>query len=116
QARRSDEGSNRLPPQKIRTMEEFAEAAGLSRPTVSKYFDNPSSVRDVTRQRIEAALKRYDFRPNLFAVNLNRRRSKIIGVIVPDPVDPFYAALTRRIEVRASRAGFLAFVLSSEGN
>ena len=105
-----------MPPHKIKTMEEFAEAAGLSRPTVSKYFDNPSSVRYVTRQRIEAALKRYDFRPNLFAVNLNRRRSKIIGVIVPDPVDPFYAALTRRIEVRASRAGFLAFVLSSEGN
>ena len=105
-----------MPAPKIKTMEDFAAAVGLSRPTVSKYFNNPGSVREVTRQRIEAALKRTDFRPNLFAVNLNRRRSKIIGVIVPDPVDPFYAALTRRIEARASKAGFLAFVLSSEGN
>ena len=105
-----------MAPQKIKTMEEFASVAGLSRPTVSKYFDDPTSVRDATRQRIEAALKRYDFRPNLFAVNLNRRRSKIIGLIVPDPVDPFYAALTRRIETRAADAGYLAFVLSSDGN
>ena len=97
-------------------MEEFAEVVGLSRPTVSKFFDDPTSVREGTRQKIEAALKRYDFRPNLFAVNLNRRRSKIIGLIVPDPVDPFYAALTRRIESRAAEAGYLAFVLSSDGN
>ncbi|HEX9783686.1 MAG TPA: LacI family DNA-binding transcriptional regulator [Opitutaceae bacterium] len=104
-----------MPSKKIRTMEEFAEVAGLSRPTVSKYFHDPSTVRGVTRQRIEAALKRHDFRPNLFAVNLNRRRSKIIGLIVPDQVDPFYMALTRRIEVRAGEAGYLAFVLSSDG-
>ena len=61
-------------------------------------------------------MKRHDFRPNLFAVNLNRQRSKIIGLIVPDQVDPFYMALTRRIEVRAGEAGYLAFVLSSDGN
>ncbi|WP_410724176.1 LacI family DNA-binding transcriptional regulator, partial [Burkholderia sp. SIMBA_024] len=45
--------------QKIRTMEEFAAASGLSRPTVSKYFDNPESVKPSTRLRIEKALKDY---------------------------------------------------------
>ena len=99
----------------IKTMEDFSEFAGLSRPTVSKYFNDPSSVRKKTRDTIEVALKKSGFRPNLFAVNLNRRRSNIIGVIIPNSTDPFYMALTRRIELIANEAGFLAIVLSSDG-
>jgi DNA-binding LacI/PurR family transcriptional regulator len=100
---------------KIGTMEEFALAAGLSRPTVSKYFHDPASVRGKNREKIETVLKQSGFRPNLFAVNLNRRRSKIIGLIVPDPTDPFYMTLARRIETEATEAGYLALVLSSNG-
>lgn len=99
----------------IKTMEDFSELVGLSRPTVSKYFNDPSSVRRKTRDIIEDALKKSGFRPNMFAVNLNRRRSNIIGVIVPNSTDPFYMALTRRIELIANDAGFMAFVLSSDG-
>ncbi|OLP62444.1 LacI family transcriptional regulator [Xaviernesmea oryzae] len=96
-------------------MEEFSEFVGLSRPTVSKYFNDPSSVRKKTRDTIEEALKKSGFRPNIFAVNLNRRRSNIIGVVIPNSTDPFYMALTRRIELIASEAGFLAVVLTSDG-
>ena len=100
---------------KLRTMEDFAAAVGLSRPTVSKFFHDPKSVRAKTRVKIEAGIKTTGFRPNIFAVNLNRRRTKIIGLIVPDPMDPFYMALSRRIEVSATEAGYLALVLSSNG-
>ena len=100
---------------KIGTMEEFALAVGLSRPTVSKFFHDPASVRAKTRTKIEATLKQTGFRPNIFAVNLNRRRTKIIGLIVPDPTDPFYMTLARRIETEATDAGYLALVLSSNG-
>jgi DNA-binding LacI/PurR family transcriptional regulator len=104
-----------MAPKKIATMEEFAATVGLSRPTVSKYFADPGSVRGKTRARIEAGLKRTGFRPNIFAVNLKRRRSKIIGLIVPDPTDPFYMTLAQRIETEATDAGYLALVLSSNG-
>lgn len=100
----------------IKTMEDFSEFVGLSRPTVSKYFNDPASVRRKTRDLIEVALKESGFRPNMFAVNLNRRRSNIIGIIIPNSTDPFYMALTRRVELIAHTAGFLAFVLSSDGN
>ncbi|RWX81848.1 LacI family transcriptional regulator [Neorhizobium lilium] len=96
-------------------MEDFSEFVGLSRPTVSKYFNDPSSVRKKTRDAIEEAVRKSGFKPNLFAVNLNRRRSNIIGIIIPNALDPFYMALTRRIEMIAAEAGFLAFVLSSDG-
>jgi transcriptional regulator with XRE-family HTH domain len=76
---------------KIRNMEEFAAVSGLSRPTVSKYFNDPDSVRSSTRSRIEEALERYDFRPNIYAVNQNRRLTKNIGIVVPYLADPFFA-------------------------
>jgi DNA-binding LacI/PurR family transcriptional regulator len=109
-------GQTEMRAKKIGTMEEFALAVGLSRPTVSKFFHNPSSVRAKTRIKIEAALKQTGFRPNIFAVNLNRRRTKIIGLIVPDPTDPFYMTLARQIETEATGAGYLALVLSSNGS
>ena len=56
---------------KIRNMEEFAAVSGISRPTVSKYFHDPDSVRQSTRRRIEEALEKHDYRPNIFAINQN---------------------------------------------
>lgn len=99
----------------IKTMEEFSRFVGLSRPTVSKYFHDPASVRGTTRAKIEDAIARSGYKPNLFAVNLNRRRSNILGVVIPNALDPFFMALARRIERVAAEAGFLAFILSTDG-
>ena len=101
---------------KIRNMEDFARASGISRPTVAKYFNDPVSVRETTREKIERALKKFDYRPNLFAVNLNRRQPKNIGVIVPHISDPFYAGLVQQIEARALEEGYWAIMLSSQGD
>lgn len=100
---------------KIRNMEEFSSVSGISRPTVSKYFNDPDSVRKSTRDKIEQALKLHDFRPNLFAINQNRRLTKNVGIVVPYIVDPFFAEIVRLIEVRCIEAGYWAIVLSSHG-
>ena len=89
-------------PGKIKTMEEFSAVTGLSRPTVSKYFNDPASVRPATRERIEKAIEQLDYQPNLFAVNFNRRRPKAIGMIVPSLIDPFYAALVEQVGTERS--------------
>ncbi|WP_346433082.1 LacI family DNA-binding transcriptional regulator [Breoghania sp.] len=68
----------------IRTMEEFAAFVGLSRPTVSKFFNDPDTVRAKTRARIEAAVEQSGFRPNLLASNLKRSRTRVLGVIIPN--------------------------------
>lgn len=100
---------------KIRNMEEFAALSGLSRPTVSKYFNDPGSVRPRTRERIEAALERYDFRPNIYAVNQNRRLTKNVGIVVPYLADPFFAEIARKIEHLCIDAGFNPILLSAHG-
>ncbi len=100
---------------KIRNMEEFSAASGISRPTVSKYFNDPGSVRKSTRAKIEQALAEFDYHPNMFAMNVNRRNPRNIGIIVPYIVDPFFAEVVRQIELRCLQAGYWAIVLSSHG-
>ncbi len=100
---------------KIRNMEDFASVSGISRPTISKYFNDPDSVRKSTRARIEAALERYDYRPNIYAINQNRQQTKNIGLVVPNLTDPFFAGIARMIEEKIIVAGFNPLLLSSHG-
>lgn len=102
-------------PRRLRNMKEFSEATGISRPTVSKYFHDPASVRASTRAKIEAALELYHYRPNFLAVNQNRRNPKTVGVIVPQLTDPFYAEIVGRIERACIARGYSAIILSSHG-
>lgn len=100
---------------KIKNMQEFADASGISRPTVSKYFNDPNSVRQSTRARIEEALKRFDYRPNIYAMNQNRQLTKTIGIVVPYLSDPFFAEIARNIERRCLAKGFWPILFSSHG-
>ncbi|MEL6915752.1 MAG: LacI family DNA-binding transcriptional regulator [Pseudomonadota bacterium] len=101
---------------KIRNMEEFAAISGISRPTVSKYFNDPSSVRPKTRERIEAALREHTYRPNIYAVNQNRKLTKTIGIVVPLLVDPYFAEIARTLEERCIRAGYRPTLFSAHGS
>ena len=96
-------------------MAEFAIASGISRPTVSKYFNDPNSVRKSTCAQIEEALERFDYQPNIYAVNQNRQMTKNIGIIVPYLADPFFAEMVRSIERRCIDAGFSPSLFSSHG-
>ncbi len=95
---------------KINTMDEFAKVSDISRPTLSKYFNDPDSVRKTTRAKIEFALEEYDYRPNIFAINQNRKLTKTIGIVVPYLADPFFSEIVRRIERRCIDAGFWPIV------
>ena len=101
---------------KIRNMEEFATVSGISRPTLSKYFNDPESVRLSTRERIEAALRRYDYRPNVYAINQNRKPTKNIGIVVPNLADPFFSEIGREVELACLAEGYSPILLSSHGN
>ncbi|RED12197.1 LacI family DNA-binding transcriptional regulator [Pontivivens insulae] len=102
--------------QKIRNMEEFARISGISRPTVSKYFNDPDSVRSTTRARIESALEQYDYRPNIYAMNQNRKLTKNVGIVVPLLADPYFAEIARNLEQRCIAAGYRPTLFSSHGD
>lgn len=101
---------------KIKNMDDFASVSGISRPTISKYFNDPDSVRKSTRERIEKALEQYDYRPNFYAMNQNRRLTKNVGIVIPYMADPFFAEIARNIENHVLEAGFRPIVLGSHGD
>ena len=101
---------------KIRTMEALSAAIGVSRPTLSRYFHDATSVRDSTRERIEAALERVDYVPNFFATRMNRKSTGLVGVIVPYYNDLFFTSLLGAIESAAREAGCTVIAQSSHGD
>lgn len=87
----------------IRTMEELASEIEVSRPTLSRYFHDPESVRQGTRSKIEERLRSVDYVPNFFARNLNRKRTRLIGVVVPHLNDIFQTSLINAIDAAAAQ-------------
>ncbi|HEY0213350.1 MAG TPA: LacI family DNA-binding transcriptional regulator [Paenirhodobacter sp.] len=98
-----------------KTMDDFAQACGVSRPTLSKYFENPDSVKATTRTRIELKLIETGYQPNLYARNLNRKRVRTVGIIVPSITDPFYAQLVTRVELILRNASYWPVTISAHG-
>ena len=101
---------------KIKNMEEFAALSGISRPTLSKYFHDPESVRISTRAKIEAALQLHDYRPNIYAMNQNRRLTKFVGIVVPFLSDPFFAEIARNVERHCIDVGLSPSLFSAHGD
>ncbi|MBS5284901.1 MAG: LacI family DNA-binding transcriptional regulator [Clostridiales bacterium] len=63
------------------TMADIARMAGVTKSTVSRYF-NGGSVKESTRDRIQEIIEQYNYEPNTFA-RLKARESNVIGVVVP---------------------------------
>ena len=104
-----------MPGRKIKTMGELAEVSGISRPTLSKYFQDPDSVRKSTRTRVESAIGEYDYRPNIFAINQHRKLTKTIGIVVPYLADPFFVEIVRMIERLCIDVGYWPIMFSAHG-
>ena len=97
-------------------MEELSSTIGISRPTLSKYFQDAESVRGSTRARIEEALHAVDYVPNYFATRMNRQSSRVIGVIVPYLNDLFITSLIQAIEQSALEHGYTIMIQSANGD
>lgn len=102
--------------QKINTMEELSEAIGVSRPTLSRYFQSPGSVKGSTSEKIRLGLERVEYVPNFFATRMNRKSTGMIGVIIPYLNDLFFSKLLESIEIAAMEAGFTVITQCSHSD
>lgn len=101
---------------RVNTMEELSVAIGVSRPTLSRYFQDPTRIKDSTVARIEAGLGRVEYVPNFFATRLNRKSTGIIGVIIPYLNDLFFTKLLEQIEKAAMDAGYTVITQCSHSD
>lgn len=101
---------------KIHTMKELSEVIAISRPTLARYFEDESSVLPSTAKRIKKGLAEVDYVYNFLATRQNRKSTGLVGVVVPQFEDLFFASLLDSIEVAARAAGFTIITQSSHGD
>ncbi len=102
--------------QRIDTMEELAVAIGVSRPTLSRYFQDPDRVSRSSRERIAEGLEQVEYVPNFFATRMNRKSTGMIGVIIPYLNDLFFTKLLEAIERAAMDEGFTVITQCSHSD
>lgn len=95
------------------TIEEIARLAKVSRYTASKVLNGDTTVRAKTREKIFSICKDRGYVPNLNAVNLVRRKSTLIGLIVPYITDGFYSSLIEKIERQVQKENYMLIYRSS---
>lgn len=95
------------------SIKDVASAANVSIATVSRVLNNPSLVAPSTAERVQAAVKELGYRPNLFAKGLMTRRSRVLGVSLPDWQGDSYSDLMRGADARASEMGYHLLVSSN---
>ncbi|MFB0505627.1 MAG: LacI family DNA-binding transcriptional regulator, partial [Thermodesulfobacteriota bacterium] len=80
------------------TLREIAKIAKVSHTTVSRALNNDQRVREETKNRILRLVNKLGYKPDSRARQLALKRSNLIGLVVPDIRNPFYAELARGIE------------------
>ncbi len=94
---------------------EVARLAGVSIATASRVVsESDYPVSPATRERVLDAARTLDYVPNALARGLLKSQIPVVGVIVHDITDPYFAEVVRGVEDAATPAGYLVITCSSE--
>ncbi|MDF4220642.1 LacI family DNA-binding transcriptional regulator [Maribacter sp. M208] len=96
------------------TLKDIARELDVSISTVSKALKNSKEISKDTKDRIKAFAKFYNYRPNNIALSLKNRRTKNIGVVIPDIVHHFFTTVFRGIEKYANSMGYNVIICISD--
>ncbi|WP_291053113.1 LacI family DNA-binding transcriptional regulator [Herbiconiux sp.] len=97
------------------TMNDVAAAAGVSLKTVSRHVNGATNIDPALAARIAAAIVSLGYRHNLAAASIRPGRSaKVIGLVISDLANPYWAMLARSVERTLSANGYLLMTVSSE--
>ncbi|MEX0361743.1 MAG: LacI family DNA-binding transcriptional regulator, partial [Allomuricauda sp.] len=96
------------------TLKDIARELEVSISTVSKALKNSEEISRDTKEKIQAFAKLYNYRPNNIAISLKNKRTKNIGVVIPDIVHHFFTTVIRGIEKYDNARGYNVIVCSSD--
>ena len=96
------------------TIKDVAKRAGVSVTTVSRVLNNRGYIGETTRKKVYKAMEELDYQPNEVARSLFRKKSNIIGLIVPTVAHPFFGEMTSYIETYAYSRGYKVLICNSQ--
>ncbi|WAC71319.1 LacI family DNA-binding transcriptional regulator [Roseateles sp. SL47] len=98
------------------TIKDVAALAGVSFTTVSHVLNNTRPVSAQARARVLAAVDEIGYLPSAVARSLRRSETKIVGVLVPNVRNPFFAELVVGVEEWCRQAGYSVFLCNSDND
>ena len=101
--------SNRAP-----SINDVARESGVSVFTVSAVINNKTHVGKDLKQRVEKAIRKLNYRPNLIARSLIKQKTQTIGMVVPDIGNPFFPIVVRGAEDAAQKHGYNLLLCNSD--
>lgn len=96
-------------------LNDVAKVAGVSPTTVSRVINNRGYISEKTKQKVESAMKELNYYPNDVARSLYKKRTYLVGLIIPDISNPFYSELALSIEGICSKVGYRLILCNSLG-
>jgi LacI family transcriptional regulator, galactose operon repressor len=108
--------NSKTPGRKAPNIYDVAREAQVSVFTVSAVINKKDHVSVARKRRVEAAIKKLDYRLNSLAQSLASERTHTIGVVVPDISNPFFPMVVRGAEDTAQKQGYSTLLCNSDGN
>lgn len=98
-------------------LKDIAKKAGVSTTAVSKVLNNlPIRISPDKRKKIKEIARLFNYNPNILARSLRSKKTKTIGIIVPDMSTLFYPQLIKNIETKLSAQGYRCIICNSRDN
>lgn len=85
---------------------DVAKKAGVSVTTVSRVINNHGYLSEKTKNKVFGAMKELNYQPNSVARSLQGKRMKLVGVIFPGIINPFFAELVEDIDQALFNQGY----------
>ena len=98
------------------TIKEVAKDAGVSVGTVSRVLAETAEVKQPLRERVNRSIIKLKYKPNLAARALRANHVNVIGLMVPDITNPYFAQVANLLESEASKKGYALILASSHGD
>lgn len=95
------------------TMKDVAKLAGVTQPTVSYVINNTATISEDVKERVNQAIKELNYKPNYNAVALKTNRSHVIGIVLPDITNSYYAVMAGSLEKKLTRNGYTVLINST---
>jgi LacI family transcriptional regulator len=96
------------------TLKQIAKELDVSISTVSKSLRDSPEISEDTRLKVQAFAKLYNYKPNNIALSLKNKKTKTIGIIIPEIVHHFFATVISGIEQVANECGYNVIVCLSD--
>ena len=95
------------------TLKQIAEVAGVSVNTVSRALNGKPDINENTRQRVLKVAKQLGYVPNRSALSLKKQKTHIVGVIIEDNANPFWAEVLKGVESAAKSHGYHVILVNT---